>query len=182
MPMPTPENTSTPVSPLPAVEALLKTLDQERETVARLDAALTGQLDALQTNQQEPLMDATDEASRAAWALHRLHAVRERQTGFLARVLGTEASDAVALAETLATFDPRLADRLQTAQDGLRAQVSSTRAHADEVGFALHVAACIGQDMLLAWQHLDEAPNQIYTAGGTGSDVAPARSLVNQLG
>ncbi len=183
--MPRSENASAPLSPQPAVEALLKTIDEEGEAVRRLDGALARQLEALQTNRRDALADATDEASRAAGDLHRLHAVRERRTGLLARLLGPDTdldpTDSASIVDALAALHPSLAERLQAAQEALRARVRTTRARSEELAFALHVAAHVGREMLLAWQHLD-APTQIYTAGGTGSDAAPPRPFVNRLG
>ncbi len=175
------ENVSDVIRPQPAVEALLNTLNQERETVSRLAAALAQQLDALQTNQQESLMDATDEASRAVSEMHRLRQVRERQARLLARLLRLENPESDELAEALAAHSRPLAKRLRTAHETLRASVRATRERSDELAFALHVAAHIGREMLLAWQHID-APSQVYTAGGTGSDVVPPRPFVNHLG
>ncbi|MEM1042291.1 MAG: flagellar export chaperone FlgN [Bacteroidota bacterium] len=175
------ENVPATVRPQPAVESLLKTLDQEGEAVERLAEALGEQLAALQTNHQETLMDATDEASRAVSEMHRLRQVRERQTRLLARLLHVKASSSGELAEALATHSQPLADRLRTAHEALRARVHATREQSDELAFALHVAAHIGREMLLAWQHA-EAPSRVYTAGGTGSDVTPPRPFVNHLG
>lgn len=175
------ENASAAVGPQPAVDALLKTLDLEGETVHRLADALARQLEALQTNQQEPLMDATDDASRAVSEMHRLRQVRERQIRLLARLLGLEEPSAARLADALADRHPGLADRLQTALNSLRASVHTTRERSDELAFALHVATHIGREMLLAWQHMD-APTQGYTAGGTESNAALPRPLVNQFG
>ncbi len=185
--MSAPENipmTSAPTgTPAPAVEALLKTLDAECAAVDQLTEALDRQLGALQTSDTEPLMDATDDASRIVGDLSRLRERRRRQTRLLARVLGTDEAEPESLLTALADRDAALADRLRDARHALRARIEAGQTRSDEVAFALHVAVHIGRELLQAGQHLDAPlPLPAYTAGGTRSDTAPARSFLNHLG
>lgn len=176
-----PADTTLVPDPGPVLQPLQTTLDREGALLARLDAAVDAQLDALRANAPDAFRMAADDAADAVAELGRMQAARERQLRLAGRVLGL--GDEPTLGRIINALGPAhltQSEALAAAQHTLHERAEAVRTRCAELEFALGVAVRIGRELIRAWQAPDAA-GRVYTAAGH-TRAASARARLDQTG
>ncbi len=172
-------------SPADLARPLVETLAAEAQALARMDALVAAQLDAVRTRQTTRLDALAIETGDAAAEMHRLRIQRERQTRLLGRVLKLDGESVTleAVADALVPFDMDVAGTVREARSQVRTLAARTRRNTDTLAFALQYAASIGRDVIRVLQGAgDPALLRTYTKGGRHTAGTPQTSYLNQMG
>lgn len=174
--------------PLPLAESLLKTLQEEQETLARLESLFAAHRDALRENRQDLLEEATNRTNDLVSALARLRQARDRQMRLLGRVLHVEgeAPSLVQIADAIRPHEggEEAARQLLDQRRAIHAHAARAQQQCGELEFALNYAIDLGREMLQAIQGVDAAtaPARVYTPKGASAQPSTQHSFLNTLG
>lgn len=172
-------------SPADLARPLVETLLAEEAALARMDALVTQQLDAVRARRPERLDALAIETSNAAAEMHRLRIQRERQSRLFARVLKLEGDDVPleAIADALAGLDAGIAATVRDARKRVRTLAARARRNTDTLAFALQYAASLSRDVIRVIQGAgDPALLRTYTRGGQRTAGTAQTSYLNQMG
>ncbi|NNF58625.1 MAG: hypothetical protein HKN04_10315 [Rhodothermaceae bacterium] len=162
-------------------DALLITLADESETLARLATAAADQLAALGRGAMGDFEDASVATAEAVADLGRLEQRRTRQHRMLARTLDMD--DDAPIEVLVGRLPADEASRLRSARDRVRAAAGLADSHCDALAFSLHYAVQLGRETLSAWRGLGaDRPAHVYTAAGMTAAPTDARPLFNNAG
>jgi hypothetical protein len=179
-------NTAPEGGPVPLAGALLATLKQECEALARLARCFEVQIEAMRSRVPDGLEAATLSVTEEVGALASIQQNRERQTRLLARMLSLEdRADLSQIAEAIRQkgIGGNAGPSLLEVRDSARKMALAAQERCQELEFALNYAADLGRDMLMAVQGAGhKTPTLAYTAKGHAAPGHTGRSFMNQKG
>jgi hypothetical protein len=170
-------------SPAPLTEALIRTLEDERNALLEIDDLFEGQIDAIIARDIEAIEEATYRTNVGVTNLESIRKARLRQTKLLARVLGIP-GDEIRVAQVIDRIGGQVprAQHLEELKNEIVTLADRTLERSEDVAFLLQHGLDLNQEMMQAAHTMSAPPpNKHYTAKGASSTPA-APSLVNRLG
>jgi hypothetical protein len=169
-------------SPEPLTDALLRTLEEERDALLELDTEFTGQIDGIVARDITAIEEATHRTNLAVARLETVRKARLRQTKLLARVLGIPGDETrvAQITERIGGQVPR-SQRLEALRDEIVSLADHVLTRSEDVAFLLQHSLDLNQDLMRSAHAMNTPPPRHYTAQGTSSK-ATAPALVNRVG
>jgi hypothetical protein len=170
-------------SPVPLTDALISTLESERNTLVELDAEFTAQIDAIVARDIEAIEEATHRTNVAVAKLESVRKARLRQTKLLARVLGIP-GDEIRVAQITERIGGQVqrSRQLEELRDEIVGLADNALTRSEDVAFLLQHSLELNQDLMRSAHAMGTPPpTRLYTAQGTSARPAPS-ALVNRVG
>ena len=182
-------NTANDIAKGPAALAasLLDTLEDERQSLARLFDSFEQQIEALRQRDPKQVDEATHRTNDEVTGLARLKQSRDRQLRLLGRVLRLE-GDHVSIEDVAGVL--RKADetrgigaKLVEMRRIVKQQAVRTQERCRDLEFSLQYSAVLGRELLQIIQGI-ETPGgtRMYTATGGTVESTGQRSFLNKVG
>lgn len=170
-------------SPEPLTDALIRTLEDEREALLAIDRDFESQIEAIVSRDIEAIEEATHRTNLGVTRLESVRKARLRQTKLLARVLGIPGDEikVVQVTERIGGQVPR-ALRLENLRDDIVQLADHVLERSEDVAFLLQHSLDLNQELMQSARAMDTPPpTRLYTAKGTSSQSA-SPTLVNRMG
>lgn len=170
-------------SPGPLTDALIATLESERQTLVELDGEFRAQIDAIVARDIDAIEEATHRTNVAVAKLESVRKSRLRQTKLLARVLEIP-GDEIRVAQITDRIGGQVqrSRQLEELRDEIVGLADNALTHSEDVAFLLQHSLELNQDLMRSAHAMGTPPpSRLYTAQGTSASPASS-ALVNRLG
>lgn len=173
--------------PAALASALLETLEEEHEALARLGDHFDAHILALRERRHDQLDEATNRTNDEINTLAKLKQTRDRKMRLLGRVLQIDSApagmDDVSAALRGDTATVSVAEEIRAARERIRQQALRTQKRCRDLEFALEYAVHLGRELLQTVQGIDSSgTGKVYTSRGGAVESNPHRSFVNRTG
>jgi hypothetical protein len=170
-------------SPEPLADALIRTLEEERDALVALDTEFARQIDAIVARDIAAIEEATHATNLAVLKLETVRKARLRQTKLLARVLGIPGEEIkVAQITDRIGGQVRRSRQLEALRDQIVGLADNALVRSEDVAFLLQHSLDLNQELMQNAHAMGTPPPaRLYTSKGTTSK-ATSPALVNRMG